>query len=89
MDDKMMQYRVSRMLFSDLYKIMMNKVTFVGLRGRSTQSTPLDPPLINLVFSSALRQALGLEAYLKLFHLSVIFSKTRQFGSILFSFQQE
>jgi len=30
------------MLFSELYKIIVDKVTFVGLRGRSP---PLYPPL--------------------------------------------
>jgi len=35
------------MLFSELYKIMVNKVTFVGFRG---QSPPLDPPLLPAVF---------------------------------------
>jgi len=30
------------MLFSKLYKIMVNKATFVGLRGAMA---PLDPPL--------------------------------------------
>jgi len=39
------------MLFSGLYKIMVNKVTFVGFRGgRSPQSPPLDPPLLRTVY---------------------------------------
>jgi len=33
------------MLFSELYKIMVKKVTFVGFRGATPQSPPLDPPL--------------------------------------------
>jgi len=31
----------SRLPFSELYKIMMNEVAFVGFRGRSPQSSPL------------------------------------------------
>jgi len=36
------------MLFSELCKIMMKKVTFVGFRGndRPNRSFPLDPPLV-------------------------------------------
>jgi len=34
---------ISRMLFSELYEIMVNKVTFVGYRGAVA---PLDPPLL-------------------------------------------
>jgi len=34
------------LLFSELYKIVVNKVTFVGFREeRSPQSPPMDPPL--------------------------------------------
>jgi len=43
MDDKM---ALSRMLFSELYKIMVNKVSFLGFRGRDRPICPLDPPLI-------------------------------------------
>ena len=37
---------ISRMLFSELYKIMVDKVTFLGFRGVITSIAPLDPPLI-------------------------------------------
>jgi len=36
---------ISRMLFSELYKIVVNKITFLGFRGRSPQLAPLDPSL--------------------------------------------
>ena len=36
---------ISRMLFSELYKIMVKKVTFVGFRGAIAPIAPLDPPL--------------------------------------------
>jgi len=35
---------ISRMLFFELYKIMVNNVTFVGFRGG--RSSPVDPPLL-------------------------------------------
>jgi len=35
---------ISRMPFSELYKIMVNKVTFVGFRGRPI--VPVDLPLV-------------------------------------------
>jgi len=34
------------MLFSELYKIMVNGVTFVGFRGSIAPIAPLEPPLI-------------------------------------------
>ena len=34
------------MLFPELYKIMVNKVTFMVLGGGSSQFLPLDPPLV-------------------------------------------
>ena len=38
---------ISRMLlFSELYKIMVNEVTFVGFRGAIAPIAPLDPPLL-------------------------------------------
>jgi len=33
------------MLFPELYKTMVNKVTYVGFRGQSPKSYHLDPPL--------------------------------------------
>jgi len=33
------------MLFSELYKIMVKKVTFAGFRGAIAPIAPLDPPL--------------------------------------------
>jgi len=45
----------SQMLFSELYKSMVNKVTFVGFRGEIVPSapTPLDPPLTTTSETSA------------------------------------
>ena len=37
---------ILQMLFSELYKIMVNKVTFVGFRGAIAPVAPLDPPLV-------------------------------------------
>ena len=34
------------MFFSELCKIMVNGVTFVGFRGSIAQTAPLEPPLI-------------------------------------------
>ena len=42
LDDKM---AISGMLFSDLYKITVNKFTFVGFMG---DKCPLDPPYFEL-----------------------------------------
>jgi len=36
------------MLFSELYKIMVNKVTFAGFKGGRSPQSPLDPPLLRL-----------------------------------------
>jgi len=36
---------ISRMLISELYEIMVNKVTFVGLRGTIAPNAPPDLPL--------------------------------------------
>jgi len=36
---------ILRMLFSELYKIMVSKVTFPGFRGGDRTPPPLDPPL--------------------------------------------
>ena len=37
---------ISRILFSEMYKIMVNKVTFVGFRGAIAPiAHPLDPPI--------------------------------------------
>ena len=40
---------ISRLLFSELYKIMVKRVTFVGFRGGDppNRPPPLDPPLIH------------------------------------------
>jgi len=35
------------MLFSELYKIMVNKVSFVGCKGSDRRIEPLDPLLMN------------------------------------------
>jgi len=32
------------MLFSELYKIMVNEATFVGFKGGDRPKAPLDPP---------------------------------------------
>jgi len=40
------------MLFSELYKIMVKKVTFVGFRGGGHPNyLPLDPPLVQVCFT--------------------------------------
>jgi len=36
------------MLFFELYKITVKKVTFLGFRGAIAPSAPLDPPLVLL-----------------------------------------
>jgi len=36
------------MLLSEVYKIVVNKVTFVGFRGSDRPNRPLDPPLLPL-----------------------------------------
>jgi len=36
---------ISLMLFYEFYKIMVNKVTFVGFRGAIVPIAPLDPPM--------------------------------------------
>jgi len=42
---------ISRMLFSELFKIMVKKVTFVGFRGGDRPNrTSLDPPLLTGTF---------------------------------------
>jgi len=41
------------MLFSELYKIMVNKVIFVGFRGRNRPNASLDPPLHLRFFTPA------------------------------------
>jgi len=38
------------MMFFDLYKIMVNKVTFVGFRGGDRPNRPLDPPMPSNIF---------------------------------------
>jgi len=48
------------MLFSELYKIMVNKVTFVGFMGGDRPNHPLDPPLNTSLNSTGVaRGALG------------------------------
>jgi len=37
------------MLFSELYNIMVKNVNFLGFKGGSHQSPPLDPPLSSTV----------------------------------------
>jgi len=49
------------MLFFELHKIMVNKVTFVGFREGERPITPLDPSLVQnamYIFSEVLRKVL-------------------------------
>jgi len=43
------------MLFSELYKILVNKVTFVGFRGAIAAISPLDPPLYRSIIKTSQR----------------------------------
>jgi len=49
---------ISRMLFSELHKIMVNEVTFLGFKGGGAIEpiVPLDPPLVKSKFPVMLSQ---------------------------------
>jgi len=40
------------MLFSELYKIMVNKVTLIAIMGGDRPNRPLDPPLVMIGYLS-------------------------------------
>jgi len=62
-DDKMSVK--SRMLFSELCKFMVNKITFAGCRGGDCPQSPtLDPPLLQTTRSSNIATTTYYQRYL-------------------------